>query len=73
VKEGLPDEAASLHVRLMDLIAQLSVFPTPWGIRVALAARGFDTGPLPLPVSTERALQIAEFQRWFSTWLDAFA
>jgi 4-hydroxy-tetrahydrodipicolinate synthase len=73
VKEGLPEEAASLHVRLMDLIAQLSVFPTPWGIRVALAARGFDTGPLPLPVSTERALQIAEFQRWFSTRLDAFA
>jgi hypothetical protein len=54
----------------MDLIERLSVFPTPWGIRIALAARGFDTGPLPLPISGGRARQIAEFQQWFVPWLD---
>lgn len=71
VGEGRADEAALLHVRLMDLIVRLSEFPAPWGIRVALAARGFDTGPLPLPISAERARQIAEFQAWFAGWLEA--
>lgn len=70
ITEGRTDDAAALHVRLMDLIERLSVFPTPWGIRVALAARGFDTGPLPLPASSDRAQQIAEFQRWFAGWLE---
>jgi 4-hydroxy-tetrahydrodipicolinate synthase len=70
VEDGRAEDAASLHVRLMDLIDRLSVFPTPWGIRIALAARAFDTGPLPLPISGGRARQIAEFQQWFVPWLD---
>jgi hypothetical protein len=36
---------------------------------VALRARGLDTGPLPLPVPSERAAQIARIEAWLQTWL----
>lgn len=62
--------AAELFTWLQELIAQISVFPTPWGIRIGLAARGIDTGPLPLPLSPRRVAQIAAFHAWLPGWLD---
>jgi 4-hydroxy-tetrahydrodipicolinate synthase len=62
-------EAARLQGLLDELIAQIDVLPTPWGIRAGLQARGIDTGPLPLPLSSARRRQIDEFQRWFGPWL----
>jgi 4-hydroxy-tetrahydrodipicolinate synthase len=67
--EGRFDEAARLQVLLDELISQIAPLPTPWGIRVGLAARGIDTGPLPLPVSEARMSQIAEFRKWLPGWL----
>jgi 4-hydroxy-tetrahydrodipicolinate synthase len=52
-----------------ELITHLSVLPTPWGVRVALRARGLDTGPLPLPLPSERAVQIARIEAWLAGWL----
>ena len=49
--KGRRDETARLQGLLDELISQLGPFPTPWGIRIGLAARGLDTGPLPLPVT----------------------
>ena len=66
---GRHDEAARLQTLLDELIDRVSLFPTPWGIRIGLAARGIDTGPLPLPVTTERRRQIAAFNEWFLDWL----
>jgi 4-hydroxy-tetrahydrodipicolinate synthase len=63
------DQTAALLTRLDELIARLSVFPTPWGIRIALEARGLATGPLPLPLTTARRQQIAAFQSWFREWI----
>lgn len=63
------DEAARLQGLLDELISRLTVFPTPWGIRVGLAARGYPTGPLPLPVTAGRRRQIAEFTAWLQEWL----
>jgi 4-hydroxy-tetrahydrodipicolinate synthase len=68
-REGRLDETARLQRLLDELISHLSVFPTPWGIRVGLAARGIETGPLPLPLSAARQRQIAEFRRWLPGWL----
>ena len=62
-------EAARLQALLDELIAQLAVFPTPWGIRIGLAARGIDTGPLPLPLTAARQRQIAAFTKWLPEWL----
>lgn len=69
VTAGDPQESARLSGLLDDLIEQLAPFPTPWGIRVGLAARGIDTGPLPLPVTAARQQQIAAFTEWFPLWL----
>lgn len=55
---------------LRDLLEQLSVFPTPWGIRLGLQSRGIDTGPLPLPLTAQRRQQAARFQTWMRAWLE---
>ena len=62
-------EASRLEALLDELIDRIGIFPTPWGIRAGLAARGIPTGPLPLPLSPARERQIAEFQAWFPAWL----
>jgi 4-hydroxy-tetrahydrodipicolinate synthase len=69
--EGRRDEAARLQALLDDLIEHLAPFPTPWGIRIGLAARGLDTGPLPLPITAMRQQQIAAFTRWLPEWLQS--
>jgi 4-hydroxy-tetrahydrodipicolinate synthase len=58
-----------LQSLLDELIGRLSVFPAPWGIRIALEARGIPTGPLPLPVTAARRQQIQDFQAWFRGWI----
>jgi 4-hydroxy-tetrahydrodipicolinate synthase len=63
------DEAARLQGLLDELISRLAVFPAPWGVRIGLAARGYPTGPLPLPVTPDRQRQIAEFTAWLQEWL----
>jgi 4-hydroxy-tetrahydrodipicolinate synthase len=68
--EGRPQETARLSGLLDELIERLASFPTPWGIRVGLAARGIDTGPLPLPVTPARKEQIAAFTEWLRSWLE---
>ncbi len=68
-RDGRPAETSRLQALLEELIAHLSVFPTPWGIQIALEARGLSTGPLPLPLSPTRLQQIAEFQTWFRAWI----
>ncbi len=67
--ENRLDEAARLQGLLDELISHISPFPTPWGIRIGLAARGFPTGPLPLPLTGVRRQQIAAFTAWFPSWL----
>ena len=66
---GKDEESARLQDLLDELIAQLAPFPTPWGIRIGLSARGIDTGPLPLPATPARQQQIAAFTDWLPSWL----
>ena len=67
---GDVEEGRRCQGLLDELVAKLSVLPTPWGVRVALGARGIDTGPLPLPLSAERLEQIAHVEEWFPRWLE---
>jgi 4-hydroxy-tetrahydrodipicolinate synthase len=66
--DGRLDDAARLQNLLDELISQIAPFPTPWGIKIGLAARGIETGPMPLPVTTARRQQIAAFAEWFPAW-----
>jgi 4-hydroxy-tetrahydrodipicolinate synthase len=67
--ESRPDDAARLQRLLDELILHIAPFPTPWGIRIGLAARGMPTGPLPLPLTANRRRQIVEFTEWLRDWL----
>lgn len=67
--ENQPDETARLQGLLDELISRIAPLPTPWGIRIGLAARGIPTGPLPLPVTSTRQQQIAAFAEWLPAWL----
>jgi dihydrodipicolinate synthase/N-acetylneuraminate lyase len=58
-------EQAARYQRVLDeVIEQIAPFPTPWGIRIGLSARGIDTGPLPLPLSARRQAQARAFREW---------
>jgi 4-hydroxy-tetrahydrodipicolinate synthase len=70
VVRGRPEETVRLQGLLDELISRMSVFPTPWAIRIGLAARAIPTGALPLPVTPRRRQQIDEFQAWFRPWLE---
>ncbi len=61
---------APLYALLRELIAKMSGFPTPWGIRLGLQARGIDVGPPPLPVAPSRVPQMREYAAWLPGWLD---
>jgi 4-hydroxy-tetrahydrodipicolinate synthase len=69
VVRGETSETDRLEALVHELIDRISVFPTPWGVRIGLAARGMETGPLPLPVTLRRRQQIEEFHAWFQPWL----
>jgi len=69
VVAGRAAESVRLRALLDELIVRIAPFPTPWGIRIGLAARGIATGPLPLPLTARRQQQIAAFSAWLPAWL----
>ena len=68
-RSGDTSALAVLVPLLQELFAHQGVFPTPWGIRIGLEARGIDVGPLPLPPSTGRLAQKAEYLEWAPGWM----
>ncbi len=66
--DGRLEDTARLQNLLDELISRIAPFPTPWGIKIGLAARGIETGPLPVPLTPARRQQIAEFTAWFQEW-----
>jgi dihydrodipicolinate synthase/N-acetylneuraminate lyase len=70
VVRGQTSETGRLEALVHELIERIAVFPTPWGIRIGLAARGIDTGSLPLPLTSQRRQQIESFNAWFPEWLE---
>jgi dihydrodipicolinate synthase/N-acetylneuraminate lyase len=70
VVRGQTSETGRLEALVHELIERIAVFPTPWGIRIGLAARGIDTGSLPLPLTPRRRQQIESFNAWFPEWLE---
>jgi 4-hydroxy-tetrahydrodipicolinate synthase len=52
--------------RLLDeSIEAMASFPTPWGLKVASAIRGFTTESYPFPLSADRKNEIAALRAWF--------
>jgi 4-hydroxy-tetrahydrodipicolinate synthase len=70
-RNGHIDQARHCQGLVDELITHLAPLPTPWGIRVALRVRGLDIGPMPLPISPERAAQMARIEAWLPGWLSS--
>jgi 4-hydroxy-tetrahydrodipicolinate synthase len=64
------DRLAHVRALMSELIGALAAFPVPWGIRLALEARGLPMGPSPWPMSDERRAQAARLKAWLPAWLE---
>jgi len=60
---------AKLEAMRHELLAWLERFPLPVGVKTAVAARGIQTGPLPVPLAPARAKCLEQFRDWFKGWL----
>lgn len=69
-KSGDQTALGQLLPLLRELFARQGVFPTPWGIRVGLEARGIPVGPFPLPPSPTRMAQREAYLAWAPGWMD---
>lgn len=58
-----------LEAFLHEFIAWINRFPTPIGVREAVAARGLRVGPSAIPLCEGRERQLAAFREWFQGWL----
>ena len=60
---------ARLEALRQELLCWLAKFPLPVGVKTAVAARGIQTGPLPVPLSPARTQCLEQFRDWFKGWL----
>ena len=69
LRENRTEQIAALQTRLQEFIAWIDRFPTPVGVKVATAVRGFKVGPVAMPLSKEKTALLEEFKAWFKAWL----
>jgi 4-hydroxy-tetrahydrodipicolinate synthase len=62
------EDFAKYQALLDDFIAHLGTLPTPWGLKVTSAVRGFTQESYPFPLSAERAREAETLRTWFREW-----
>lgn len=67
--QGRGDEFSTQKDLLNEFIEQLGALPTPWGLKVTSAARGFSKESYPFPLSSERMEEVAMLRGWFEEWV----
>ena len=68
---GDSDRIGRLEAMRQELLAWLARFPLPAGVKTAVAVRGIQTGPLPVPLSPAKQQCLEQFREWFKSWLPA--
>jgi 4-hydroxy-tetrahydrodipicolinate synthase len=71
IQEGAAAEIERLDGRLHEFIQRIGRFPTPVGIKAALAVRGIKTGHLATPLGRETRAALDEFREWFGAWVQS--
>lgn len=56
---------------LVEFIEQLDLFPTPWGLKWIVEARGICKATFALPVTEHRLAQAEAMAKWFAEWQPA--
>ena len=69
IREHRTEQTGRLDTRLQEFIAWHDRFPTPVAIKVAVAARGLNVGPLATPLAPGTQKRLDEFREWFAGWL----
>jgi 4-hydroxy-tetrahydrodipicolinate synthase len=66
------DQSESMNSsKLLDkFIEHLGILPTPWGLKVTSAARGYTHETYPLPLSNQRRKEITDLRSWFLNWYE---
>ncbi len=67
------DEFRCASRLLNEFIAQLSPFPTPWGLKWIVEARGVAPATFSQPVTTHRIAQCRQMAAWFGEWFPSVA
>lgn len=70
-KSGDAGRAEKLNGFLTEFIDWIERFPTPAGIKRAVAIRGQKSGDLAIPASPATEAALDEFSAWFRAWLPA--
>jgi 4-hydroxy-tetrahydrodipicolinate synthase len=65
------EEFATADRLLNEFIAQLSPWPTPWGLKLVAECRGLGPASTALPLSAARRAQAECFRAWFEPWWSA--
>lgn len=60
---------ARLEAARAELLCWLDRFPVPVAVKTAVAVRGIQTGPLPVPLSAAKQQCLDQFREWFKGWL----
>ena len=60
--------AESLNASLTEFIDKIEAFPTPVGIKRAVAVRGQKSGDISIPLAPETSRALDEFSAWFKHW-----
>jgi len=72
-KAGNPARAEALQSTLNDFIDGIERFPTPIGVKHAVAIRGQKHGDMATPLSQASEGALAEFASWFKSWWPSIA
>jgi 4-hydroxy-tetrahydrodipicolinate synthase len=66
--KGKGSQFPLLKETLQEFLEQVESLPTPWGLKVASAVRGFTPESYPFPLSAERWHETAALRGWFRGW-----
>lgn len=71
IRDDDPDAVRRYDGRVQEFIDAIVQFPTPIGIKAAVAARGIKAGQHAVPLGPEMTDQLERFKVWFREWLPA--
>jgi 4-hydroxy-tetrahydrodipicolinate synthase len=69
LQAGQTEQARTLQKLVDEFIVQAAKLPAPWGIKLAVEARGFKMGPLSWPIGLQLELRSKSFREWFASWI----
>jgi 4-hydroxy-tetrahydrodipicolinate synthase len=69
IAAGAIHDADLLDRRVQEFIDQILPFPSPVGIKTAVALRGIKSGPLATPLGEPLDAKLEQFRGWFREWL----